>query len=87
MMSASYFGNSFSMYALRSADTTGAITATTGLDGTADGQYKWVSAALRLEGDKAVFDFSGSPQRAASAVPVCSSRYAGADPRGDGELI
>lgn len=40
--------------ALRSADTTGAITATTGLDGTADGQYKWVSAALRLENTVAV---------------------------------
>ena len=40
--------------ALRSADTTGAITATTGLDGTADGQYKWVSAALRLENTVAI---------------------------------
>ena len=40
--------------ALKSADTTGAITATTGLDGTADGQYKWVSAALRLENTVAV---------------------------------
>lgn len=40
--------------ALRSADTTGAITATTGLDGTADGQYKWFSAALRLENTVAI---------------------------------
>ena len=40
--------------ALRSADTTGTITATTGLDGTADGQYKWVSAALRLENTVAI---------------------------------
>lgn len=40
--------------ALRSADTTGAITSTTGLDGTADGQYKWVSAALRLENTVAI---------------------------------
>lgn len=40
--------------ALRSADTTGAITATTGLDGTADGQYKWLSAALRLENTVAI---------------------------------
>ena len=46
------------------------------------------SAALRLDGDKAVFDFSDSPRRTtAPDVPVCSSRYAGADPRGDGELI
>ena len=40
--------------ALRSADTTGAITATTGLDGTANGQYKWLSAALRLENTVAI---------------------------------
>ena len=40
--------------ALRSADTTGAITATTGLDGTADEHYKWFSAALRLENTVAV---------------------------------
>ena len=46
------------------------------------------SAALRLDGDKAVFDFSGSPRRASvPEMPVCSSRYAGTDPRGDGELI
>ena len=46
------------------------------------------SAALRLDGDKAVFDFSDSPRRTTVPdVPVCSSRYAGADPRGDGELI
>ena len=38
--------------------------------------------------DKAVFDFSGSPRRASvPEMPVCSSRYAGTDPRGDGELI
>ena len=46
------------------------------------------SAALRLDGDKAVFDFSGSPRRTSvPEMPVCSSRYAGTDPRGDGELI
>ena len=45
------------------------------------------SAALRLDGDKAVFDFSDSPRRASvPEMPVCSSRYAGTDPRGDGEL-
>ena len=43
------------------------------------------SAALRLDGDKAVFDFSGSPRRASvPEMPVCSSRYASTDPRGDG---
>lgn len=56
--------------ALRSADTTGAITATTGLDGTADGQYKWVSAALRLENTVAIRIRFAAPSLAGLTVKV-----------------
>ncbi len=40
--------------ALKSADTTADITATAGVTGTADENYKWFSAALRLENAVAV---------------------------------
>lgn len=56
--------------ALKSADTTGAITATTGLDGTADEQYKWVSAALRLENTVAIRIKFAAPSLAGLTVRV-----------------
>ena len=56
--------------ALRSADTTGAITATAGLDGTADGQYKWFSAALRLENTVAIRIRFAAPSLAGLTVKV-----------------
>lgn len=40
--------------ALHSADTTGSITAAVGMSGTADANYKWYSAALRLENAVAI---------------------------------
>ena len=40
--------------ALHSADTTGNITAAVGMSGTADTNYKWYSAALRLENAVAI---------------------------------
>ena len=56
--------------ALKSADTTGAITATTGLDGTADGQHKWVSAALRLENTVAIRIKFAAPSLAGLTLKV-----------------
>ena len=40
--------------AFRSADTTGDITASVGMSGTADESYKWYSATLRLENSVAI---------------------------------
>ena len=56
--------------ALRSADTTGGITAEVGMTGTADGQHKWISAALRLENTVAIRIKFAAPSLAGLTVKV-----------------